>query len=102
MERNDKLCSLVIHQNKKRREQQLAGGEQPDELQDVLEDGGQYNNTIMMKILGPVVRFVDRPWKVSLDSTPLTIPHVHFLTRCLLKMYPVGVLFGFGKEHFDA
>ncbi|KAH9080626.1 NicO-domain-containing protein [Lactarius deliciosus] len=44
--------------------------------QDVLEDDGQYNNTIMMKILGPVVRFVDRPW----------------------KMYPVGVLFGFGFD----
>jgi len=42
----------------------------------VLEDDGQYNNTIMMKILGPVVRFVDRPW----------------------KMYPVGVLFGLGFD----
>jgi len=42
----------------------------------VLEDDGQYNNTIMMRILGPVVRFVDRPW----------------------KMYPVGVLFGFGFD----
>ncbi|KAI0300362.1 NicO-domain-containing protein [Russula brevipes] len=75
--------SIILHrvlrkrrQNKKRREQQLAGGEQPDELQDAPEDDGQYNNTIMMKILGPVVRFVDRPW----------------------KMYPVGVLFGFGFD----
>jgi len=54
----------------------LDRGEQPDELEDVPEDDGQYNNTIMMKILGPVVRFVDRPW----------------------KMYPVGVLFGFGFD----
>lgn len=29
----------------------------------------------MMRVLGPVTRFVDRPW----------------------KMYPVGVLFGFGE-----
>ena len=29
----------------------------------------------MMKLIGPVVTFVDRPW----------------------KMYPVGVLFGFGQ-----
>ena len=52
--------------NNKRREEQLARGEQPDESEDVLEDDGQYNNTIMMRILGPVVRFVDRPWKVHL------------------------------------
>jgi len=75
--------SIILHRvlrkrrrNKKRREQQLARGEQPDELGDILEDDGQYNNTIMMKILGPVVRFVDRPW----------------------KMYPVGLLFGFGFD----
>ncbi|KAI0252388.1 high-affinity nickel-transport protein-domain-containing protein [Lactifluus subvellereus] len=75
--------SVILHrvlrkrrQNKRRKEQQIARGEQPDELEDVLEDDGQYNNTIMMKIFGPVVRFVDRPW----------------------KMYPVGVLFGFGFD----
>ena len=37
----------------------------------MLEDDGQYNNTIMMKILGPVVRFVDRPWKVLLVQSPI-------------------------------
>ncbi|KAH9179154.1 NicO-domain-containing protein [Lactarius sanguifluus] len=75
--------SVILHrvlrkrrQNNERRKQQLARGEQPDESEDVLEDDGQYNNTIMMKILGPLVRFVDRPW----------------------KMYPVGVLFGFGFD----
>ncbi|KAI9465582.1 NicO-domain-containing protein [Lactarius psammicola] len=75
--------SVILHgvlrkrrQVRRRREQQLARGEQPDESEDVLEDDGQYNNTIMMRILGPVVRFVDRPW----------------------KMYPVGVLFGFGFD----
>jgi high-affinity nickel-transport protein len=54
----------------------LARGEQPDELEDILEDDGQYNNTIMMKILGPVVRFVDRPWKVVplvTDAIPVPI-----------------------------
>ncbi|KAH9065490.1 NicO-domain-containing protein [Lactarius vividus] len=65
-----------VRRNNERKEQQLARGEQPDESEDVLEDDGQYSNTIMMKILGPVVRFVDRPW----------------------KMYPVGVLFGFGFD----
>ena len=52
--------------NNKRQEERLARGEQPDESEDVLEDDGQYNNTIMMRVLGPVVRFVDRPWKVLL------------------------------------
>ena len=36
------------------------------------EDGK--GNTIMMRIIGPIVTFVNKPW----------------------KMYPVGVLFGFG------
>ncbi|TBU39468.1 NicO-domain-containing protein [Dichomitus squalens] len=40
------------------------------------EDDGSHQNTLMMKLLGPVVTFVDRPW----------------------KMYPVGVLFGFGFD----
>ncbi|KAH9846110.1 high-affinity nickel-transport protein-domain-containing protein [Lenzites betulinus] len=35
-----------------------------------------HGNTLMMKIIGPIVTFVDRPW----------------------KMYPVGVLFGFGFD----
>ncbi|KAI0632023.1 NicO-domain-containing protein [Trametes polyzona] len=47
--------------------------------QDGEEDGDlkeSHGNTLMMKIIGPVVTFVDRPW----------------------KMYPVGVLFGFGFD----
>jgi len=35
-----------------------------------------HGNTLLMKIIGPVITFVDRPW----------------------KMYPVGVLFGFGFD----
>lgn len=74
----------MTYQNKKRREQQLARGEQPDELEDTLEDDGQYNNTIMMKILGPVVRFVDRPWKVSLVID--VIPRTNYLMTLTLDV----------------
>ena len=74
----------MTYQNKKRREQQLARGEQPDELEDTLEDDGQYNNTIMMKILGPVVRFVDRPWKVPLVID--VIPRTNYLMTLTLDV----------------
>lgn len=47
----------------------------------------------MMKILGPVIRFVDRPWKVILMQS-FILP---VLIRTPTQMYPVGVLFGFGK-----
>ncbi|KAA1469899.1 NicO-domain-containing protein [Dentipellis sp. KUC8613] len=63
-------------QNKRRRAAQLERGEEINADEDLLEDEGRYNQTIMMKILGPIVKFVDRPW----------------------KMYPVGVLFGFGFD----
>ncbi|THH20116.1 hypothetical protein EW146_g1211 [Bondarzewia mesenterica] len=63
-------------QNKKRRAEQLARGEAPNNMDDIVEDEDKYNRTIMMRILGPIVKFVDRPW----------------------KMYPVGVLFGFGFD----
>ncbi|KAF8073736.1 NicO-domain-containing protein [Lyophyllum atratum] len=36
----------------------------------------QHNHMLMMRILGPMMKFVNRPW----------------------KMYPVGVLFGFGFD----
>jgi nickel/cobalt transporter (NiCoT) family protein len=36
-------------------------------------------NTLTMRIIGPIVTFVNRPW----------------------KMYPVGVLFGFGWCQFS-
>ncbi|KAK7681581.1 hypothetical protein QCA50_015314 [Cerrena zonata] len=61
---------------KKEREARLARGEDPSDLDDDKDDENSHGNTLMMKILGPVVRFVDRPW----------------------KMYPVGVLFGFGFD----
>ena len=49
---------------------QREAGQTPDDELELEEQ----HKTITMKIIGPVVTFVDRPW----------------------KMYPVGVLFGFG------
>ncbi|KAF7365122.1 Nickel/cobalt efflux system [Mycena venus] len=51
----------------KRREQQ--GLPAVDEIEDP-----RHNHFLMMRILGPIITFVNKPW----------------------KMYPVGVLFGFG------
>ena len=63
-------------QIKKRRTQRIARGETAQDEDDLDgEDDGSHKGTLMMRILGPIVTFVDRPW----------------------KMYPVGVLFGFGK-----
>ncbi|KAF8889993.1 high-affinity nickel-transport protein-domain-containing protein [Gymnopilus junonius] len=58
-------------QNKKR-EQRRRNGEV---IEDVTADPKE-NHMLMMRILGPIVNFVNRPW----------------------KMYPVGVLFGFGFD----
>ncbi|KDQ62484.1 hypothetical protein JAAARDRAFT_170887 [Jaapia argillacea MUCL 33604] len=44
--------------------------------QDPSEEDPSHENMIMMRILGPIVKFVNRPW----------------------KMYPVGVLFGLGFD----
>ncbi|KAJ6605678.1 high-affinity nickel-transport protein-domain-containing protein [Mycena sp. CBHHK59/15] len=54
--------------DKRRREQGLAVS---DEL-----EGPKHNHMLMMRILGPVITFVNQPW----------------------KMYPVGILFGFGFD----
>lgn len=51
-----------------------------------------HGNTLLMKIIGPVITFVDRPWKVSGVST---WSKTRFGPRN--QMYPVGLLFGFGK-----
>ncbi|KAF9468489.1 high-affinity nickel-transport protein-domain-containing protein, partial [Collybia nuda] len=56
----------------KTRKLKIASGENiPEPHQDP-----KHNHMIMMRILGPVITFVNRPW----------------------KMYPVGVLFGFGFD----
>ncbi|KAI0333765.1 NicO-domain-containing protein [Cubamyces sp. BRFM 1775] len=52
----------------------MHGSRAEDEEQDDVDES--HGNTLMMKVIGPVVTFVNRPW----------------------KMYPVGVLFGFGFD----
>lgn len=61
---------------KKERQMRIARGEDPEDVDEDLDmrDAESHGNTLMMKLIGPIVTFVDRPW----------------------KMYPVGVLFGFG------
>jgi hypothetical protein len=50
----------------------------------------------MMRIIGPIVTFVDRPWKVSASTFLSRRCHL-FKLSIGSKMYPVGVLFGFGQ-----
>jgi len=47
---------------------------------------------LMMRILGPVITFVNKPWK----SSDAKYFFAHASER--LQMYPVGVLFGFGFD----
>ncbi|KAI0345970.1 NicO-domain-containing protein [Trametopsis cervina] len=60
----------------KERERLLANGEDISHWEQEQEEEESRGNTIMMRIIGPIVTFVNRPW----------------------KMYPVGVLFGFGFD----
>ena len=56
--------SLTYRQAQKRQEERAAQGNQP--LDDEEENTHHKNNMFMMRILGPVVQFVNRPWKVSI------------------------------------
>ena len=56
------------------RARRIERGEDPSDIDDEMEQQQARGSTLMMRIIGPIVQFVDRPW----------------------KMYPVGVLFGFG------
>ncbi|KAL5499040.1 hypothetical protein ACEPAH_1558 [Sanghuangporus vaninii] len=61
--------SIILYKIiRKRRRKRIAGAGEDEE--------DKSYSTVMMKILGPVTRFVNKPW----------------------KMYPVGVLFGFGFD----
>ncbi|TFY63963.1 hypothetical protein EVG20_g6106 [Dentipellis fragilis] len=84
-------------QNKRRRAAQLERGEEINADEDLLEDEGRYNQTIMMKIIGPIVKFVDRPWKVrnAIIFYQTNVPDSEIVVP---QMYPVGVLFGFGFD----
>ncbi|KAL4258244.1 Nickel/cobalt efflux system [Pleurotus pulmonarius] len=63
---------LVKHQ-----EHQMAQGLlSPDEAREALDDNPKHSQTFVLRLLGPVITFVDRPW----------------------KMYPVGLLFGLGFD----
>ncbi|GJE88284.1 NicO-domain-containing protein [Phanerochaete sordida] len=63
---------------KKEKKLRLDRGEDPDTIDEEFyhREAENHGNTLMMKLLGPIVTFVDKPW----------------------KMYPVGVLFGFGFD----
>jgi len=58
-------------EDKIRSQRRAAGEEVPDSDHDP-----RHSHMVMMRILGPLITFVDRPW----------------------KMYPVGLLFGFGFD----
>ncbi|KAI0770516.1 high-affinity nickel-transport protein-domain-containing protein [Fomes fomentarius] len=63
--------SIILYQILRKRYR--VGQQSDDDLSKIEEP---QHNTLMMKLIGPIVTFVDRPW----------------------KMYPVGVLFGFGFD----
>ena len=62
--------------NDERESKEVAESLSLDEKSEKEDEEEPHRNTLMMKLIGPVVTFVDRPW----------------------KMYPVGVLFGFGRS----
>ncbi|CAL1712900.1 unnamed protein product [Somion occarium] len=72
------LWRIIARRRRMRKERaaRLERGEVASEIDEDMDDSTSHGNTLMMKIIGPIVRFVDRPW----------------------KMYPVGVLFGFGFD----
>ncbi|KAG8901965.1 hypothetical protein FRB99_004983 [Tulasnella sp. 403] len=73
--------SIILYRILKQR-RRMARRRQAAERGEHVEGPGEeeltQQKTLMMRILGPVTRFVDRPWKV----TP----------------FPIGVLFGFGFD----
>lgn len=60
---------------KRELERRTANGEDTSHFELELDAEESRGNTLTMRIIGPIVTFVNRPW----------------------KMYPVGVLFGFGE-----
>ncbi|KAF8349478.1 NicO-domain-containing protein [Amanita rubescens] len=65
------LWKLLVRRRKdKERARRIAAGEPCNDPEN--QSNPNQNRTIMLRILGPVINFVNRPW----------------------KMYPVGVLFG--------
>ncbi|KAF8158908.1 high-affinity nickel-transport protein-domain-containing protein [Mycena galopus ATCC 62051] len=62
------LWRIVKHRRKAKRRQEQGLS--------AVEEDPRHNHMLMMRILGPIITFVNKPW----------------------KMYPVGVLFGFGFD----
>ncbi|KAI5835816.1 NicO-domain-containing protein [Schizophyllum commune Tattone D] len=69
------LYKILQRRREFRRRKREADATGEDTLADFDSDP-KHTHMLMMRILGPVLTFVDRPW----------------------KMYPVGVLFGFGFD----
>ncbi|KAL1735641.1 high-affinity nickel-transport protein-domain-containing protein [Schizophyllum commune] len=69
------LYKILQRRREFKRRQREADATGEDMLADFDSDP-KHTHMLMMRILGPVLTFVDRPW----------------------KMYPVGVLFGFGFD----
>ncbi|KAF8895338.1 high-affinity nickel-transport protein-domain-containing protein [Infundibulicybe gibba] len=61
---------------KQRRQKNSIGGGPRGETPEQTGENPKHNHMLMMRLLGPIITFVNRPW----------------------KMYPVGVLFGFGFD----
>lgn len=48
---------------------------------------------LMMRMIGPIVTFVNKPWKVTAQLVRLSRVIINYW-----QMYPVGVLFGLGFD----
>ncbi|KAJ7459939.1 NicO-domain-containing protein [Mycena latifolia] len=68
---NSIILWRIIRQRQRAKQRRKQGSPNVDEVED-----SAHNHMLMMRILGPVITFVNKPW----------------------KMYPVGVLFGFGFD----
>jgi len=72
-----------------RRTRRLADGENQVVDDEDEFNGGKHNNMLMMRILGPIIHFVDRPWKVGVLSLVCTRGGLTF-DRCILLGYYLG------------
>lgn len=67
---------LRRRREEKRRSQGAANSLETRDAELFAETKGDHHNTLTMKVIGPIMTFVNRAW----------------------KMYPVGILFGFGFD----
>lgn len=57
----------------------------PDDAREALDDNPKHSQTFVLRLLGPVITFVDRPWKVGIPSLSIV-----FVTHCLDRCIPSG------------